>query len=259
MKTNFHTHYSRCRHAGGNAEDYVLSAIKSHLTQLGFSDHAPFPDFNFGMRMPFNELPDYLDDVNTLIGKYGAKITIRKGLEIEYLPEYYNYYEELMTTWGIEYLLLGEHYYKNSENQTANIFYTAATEQYPYYARSIAEGLRTGFFKAVAHPDLYMLNPVAWDDNCRKAADIIIDAAVATGTILEYNANGIRRGLQEFPDGTRYPYPHDAFWQMAAKAPVKVIIGSDCHSPEQVWDKSVELAYEKLHRFGITPVTELID
>lgn len=258
MRTNFHTHYSRCRHAGGSAEDYVRAAIKAHLSQLGFSDHAPFPEFDFGMRMPFGELQDYVNDIEILIKKYKDEIIVRKGLEIEYLPKYRDYYEELLHKWGIEYLLLGEHFYKNSFGQTANIFESPSTEQYIHYARTAAEGMKSGFFKIFAHPDIYMINSVGWDENCKKAADIIIDAAVAAGTILEYNANGIRRGLQEYPDGIRYPYPHDAFWQMAAAAPVKVIVGSDCHGPEQVWDQSVVLAHDKLHRFGIAPVTELI-
>ena len=65
-----------------------------------------------------------------------------------------------------------------------------STEEYVFYARTVVEGMKTGLFKALAHPDLYLLNPYAWDDNCKRAADLIIDTAVSTGTILEYNANG---------------------------------------------------------------------
>ena len=55
-KINFHTHTNRCRHADGIAADYVQSALSAGVTQLGFSDHAPFPDYDFGMRMPYCEL-----------------------------------------------------------------------------------------------------------------------------------------------------------------------------------------------------------
>lgn len=40
MKTNYHTHTTRCMHAVGDDEDYVRSAIKGGFQELGFSDHA---------------------------------------------------------------------------------------------------------------------------------------------------------------------------------------------------------------------------
>lgn len=259
IKNNFHTHCQRCRHALGQEEDYVKSALSSGLSQLGFSDHAPYlePEADFGRRMEFHELNDYLETVDTLTERYKDKIKIRKGLEIEYLPKYLSYYEELLTKWNVEYLLLGEHFYINAKGDYGNTYEIASTDEYIFYARTVTEGMKTGFFKAVAHPDLYLLNPYAWNDDCQKAADMIIDTAVNTGTILEYNANGFRRGLQFYPDGTRYPYPDDRFWLLAAKAPVKVIVSSDCHEPKYVWDDAMELAYEKLQALGICPIFDL--
>lgn len=259
IKTNFHTHCQRCKHALGCEEDYIKSALSSGLTKLGFSDHAPYPnpDADFGNRMDFHELNDYLETVDELSEKYKKKIVIRKGLEIEYLPKYRNYYEELLAKWNVEYLLLGEHFYINARGEYANTYEMTSTEEYVFYARTVVEGMKTGLFKTLAHPDLYLLNPYAWDDNCKRAADLIIDTAVSTGTILEYNANGFRRGLRPYPDGTRYPYPDDRFWHLAAKAPIKVIVSSDCHEPKYVWDDAMELAYEKLQALGIRPVMDL--
>ena len=53
MRTNFHTHTYRCKHAGGTEQDYVLAAINQEVSILGFSDHAPYPDDRFGLRMDF--------------------------------------------------------------------------------------------------------------------------------------------------------------------------------------------------------------
>lgn len=259
IKNNFHTHVQRCRHASGTEEDYIASALQSGLTQLGFSDHAPFPDIDFGRRMLYCELQDYLDAVDTMKTRYHGKLTIWKGLEIEYLPSYRGYYEELLTKRGLDYLLMGEHFYIDTNGQRANVYeISSSTKEYTAYARTVAEGMRTGFFKAVAHPDLYLLNPFAWNDDCRRAADLILDTAAATGTILEYNANGLRWEQRTYPDGVRPPYPHETFWQMAAETSVKVIVGSDCHNPAHLWDSAMEQAYRTLDRLGITPVTELM-
>lgn len=258
MKTNFHTHTSLCRHADGTAEDYVKSALSSGLAQLGFSEHAPYPDVDFGRRLLFSELEDYLEEVDALALNYQGDIRIHKGLEIEYLPKYRSYYEELLEKWGVEYLLMGEHFYINPQGEQANIYEaTSSTGQYLAYARTVAEGMKTGLFAAVAHPDLYMLNPFAWNDDCKRAADLIIDTATATDTILEYNANGLRWEQRTYPDGKRVPYPHEKFWEMAAQAPIRVIVGSDCHNPANIWDDAMEKAYANLKELGIHPVYQL--
>ena len=54
--------------------------------------------------------------------------------------------------------------------------------------------------------------------------------------MLEYNANGFRREKKFYPDGTRYQYPHPAFWEMVKGSGARVLVGSDCHNPSQVWD-----------------------
>lgn len=192
-KINFHTHTNRCRHADGIAADYVQSALSAGVTQLGFSDHAPFPDYDFGMRMPYCELSEYIEDINALTVQYRTDIILWKGLEIEYLPEYRDYYEALLTRSGMDYLLMGEHFYKNASGKTTNYTDALSTDEFPVYAQNVADGMKTGLFLAVAHPDIYMADNFVWDDNCKKAADIIIDTAVTTGTVLEYNANGFRQ------------------------------------------------------------------
>ena len=60
MKTNYHTHTTRCMHAVGSDEEYVLSAIKGGFQILGFSDHTPWKyrtSYIADMRMLPEELP----------------------------------------------------------------------------------------------------------------------------------------------------------------------------------------------------------
>ena len=73
MKTNYHTHTTRCMHATGDDEDYVLSAIKGGYRILGFSDHTPWKyrtDYVADMRMLPEELPGYVESLKTLREKY---------------------------------------------------------------------------------------------------------------------------------------------------------------------------------------------
>ena len=73
MKTNYHTHTERCNHAVGKDEDFVISAIKAHYDEIGFSDHSPWKyesDFVPRIRMRLEEFEDYYQSITNLKKKY---------------------------------------------------------------------------------------------------------------------------------------------------------------------------------------------
>lgn len=254
MKANYHTHTRRCRHAQGTERDYVEAAVRAGVGILGFSDHAPFPDFDFGLRMPYGELGPYLDAIDRLTGEFISDIILYKGLEIEYIPQYQSYYEGLLDREGLDYLLLGEHFYPDRYGIVRNIYHARSTADAVDYARAVVRGMETGLFCMVAHPDLFTLGQFDWDENWEDAADRMIDASLRTGAVLEFNANGLRRGIHDYPGGPRLMYPHPRFWEKAAKAGAPVIIGSDCHESGQVWDGCMPEARRILLEAGIVPL-----
>lgn len=254
MRVNYHTHTYRCKHAGGTEEDYTLAAIENDVKILGFSDHGPFPNVDYGLRMEYSELTDYIHEIDRLKEVYSDKITLYKGLEIEYFKKHINYYEDLLTKEGLDYLVLGQHQYILEDGTHKNIYFADNTEWYLEYANAISEALATGYFKILAHPDLCMKNSLPWDYNCDKTFDIILNSVSKYGTILEFNANGIRRGVSDYPDGKRYPYPHEKLWQRLKGTDIKVTVGSDCHNPKHIWDDAVDLSYKTLDDLQIAPV-----
>ena len=137
--------------------------------------------------------------------------------------------------------------YTLPNGQMKNIFFAEKTTDYIDYANAIEEAFSTGSFAALAHPDIMFINELAWDKNCTKACDIILSAAEKYDIPLEFNANGIRRGKSNYLDGNRYPYPHERFWGELKGSKQKVIIGSDSHVPEQIYDESFQTS-EKICR-----------
>lgn len=244
VKTNFHTHTKRCQHAGGEDIEYIQEAINAGFTILGFSDHAPYPDNRFGLRMNYSELDEYIQSMKKLRKQFQNQIQLRIGLEIEYDPQKLAYYEQLINEKGIDYLALGQHIYISDEGEYINTYFLKNTNQYIEYAKSIEQALATGYFAFVAHPDLMFLNNLEWDDNCEQASRIIIQAAKRYKIPLEFNANGLRRGIQEYMDGARYPYPHFKFWKIAAKNKISVLINSDAHQPSNINDEYVSNAHK---------------
>ena len=118
MKTNYHTHTTRCMHATGDDEDYVLSAIKGGYRILGFSDHTPWKyrtDYVADMRMLPEELPGYVESLKTLRKKYHDRIDIRIGLECEYFPQYIHWLKEQIKKYQLDYIIFGNHHYHTDE------------------------------------------------------------------------------------------------------------------------------------------------
>lgn len=257
MRTNFHTHTQRCCHASGSEENYVDAAIKSGVAILGFSDHAPFPDRDYGYRMQFEELPDYLRAIDESAERHRGKIRLYKGLETEYVWGYDDYYRQLLDVYGLDYLALGEHVYNSSGGDIKNIFFAKSSGDYVDYARAVCMAMDTGFFTFVAHPDVMFTNNIAFDDNCQRAMELIIDCAIKHDMILEFNANGYRKGVGTYDTGDRYPYPYDKFWELVSKTELRVTVGSDCHDPGQIFDEYMILAIEKAREYKLRLIDDI--
>lgn len=261
VKANYHTHTSHCGHADGLPFDYAESAVKNGLCKLGFSDHAPFSDRDYGYRMQYSELDTYCKEVLQAKQAFSDRIKIFNSLEIEFLPEYtknQNYYEYLLNVKKMDYLLCGEHFFRDRNNELHNITGIKKSSLAIDYALACRNAMHTGYFKILAHPDIFCINEAwGWNSDYEKAADIIIEGAAATGVLLEFNANGLRRGIKEYPDGVRFQYPHRRFWQKVKEAGLKAIVGSDAHSPDLIWDKAVTDSIAMLEEAGIERVTEL--
>lgn len=259
-KVNYHTHTKLCLHAEGMEQDYVLAALNAGLDVLGFSDHAPFPDDRLDLRMRYEELDGHLTRIAGLKSKYQNHLTILTGLEIEYLRDQKDYYEFLLKEKQLDYLLLGQHCFPASDGTVLNSFSISpatGTSGYKDYARSVREALETGYFRILAHPDLIFINDLPWDENCEEACDIIVSAARDTGTILELNANGIRKNIRNYQDMIRYPYPHPRFWERVSGTGLPVVINSDCHNPDFLWDSCMERARQLAQEWNLHLVDSL--
>ncbi|MCR4856185.1 MAG: histidinol-phosphatase [Erysipelotrichaceae bacterium] len=229
---NYHTHTSRCGHASGSDEEYVLAAIKAGYKVLGFSDHAPYQNFyRPRSHMHWEELDDYIRSVNTLKEKYKDQITIRLGLETEYYPEVHAEREELAKR--LDYMLLGQHFSALSLD-SVNYFKENSDEEILEYAQAVCDALDSGIFTYLCHPDVFMNHQTVFSESCQKAAHMIGRKCEETGTPAEINIRGVMKGLKHFPDGEQYWYPNKAFWRIMSQYDIKTVVGIDAHDPNDL-------------------------
>lgn len=233
MKTNYHTHTSRCMHATGTDEEYVLSALKGGYELLGFSDHTPWKyhtDYVADMRMLPDELPEYVESLRALREKYKDRIQIKIGLECEYFPEYMYWLKEQIKKYQLDYVIFGNHYYHTDEKFPYFGHHTDNRDMLDLYEESAIEGMETGLYNCLAHPDLFMRSYPEWDRHCTLAARHICRAAARLHIPLEYNIAFVP--YNEAHGTTSYPCPE--FWHIAAAEGCTAIIGVDAHHHEDL-------------------------
>lgn len=255
---NYHTHHYLCGHATGNVNDYVLEAIKHEFEEIGISDHGPIVAEAF-KRMTLSEFEDiYLKEIDEAILKYGEKIKIYKGLEIEFISYDLNHYRMLLEK--VDYLILGCHYFK--DEMILHNYYSSYTidtkEKLESYTSLIEKALDSGFFKIIAHPDQLVYSYKVIDEFAVDCIKRIIAAAIRNNVLLEFNAGGVRTtGHLNDKGETVYTLPNFDFWKLVSLSKAKVIVGSDCHKPEELADEAFYTAFELAKKYNLNIVKKL--
>lgn len=254
---NYHTHTPLCKHASGTIDEYVQAAIDAHFSLLGFSDHTPW-HYDSGyvptMRMLDSQLPLYVAGVREAQQKYKDKITIKLGLEAEYFPNHIEWLKQQVIDYDMDYLIFGCHFYPSDE-AGYSFFYDSGEDAVKAYVQAYKEGVESGLFSYVAHPDVFMRGYKKIDDLSIAAFKQICDIAIQHDIPLEYNLNGkafdMAKGIQT--------YPNDVFWEIAGQYKVKALVGFDAHHVKNIhdWVPYYHEGNEKLLHFGCKIVEKI--
>lgn len=270
-KTNYHTHIYLCKHAIGDINDYAEKAINLGYEELGISDHCPLTDELvrkiYSRRMTLEQYyQTYLPSLEENKLRYKDQLTILGALEAEYFEEMLDFYPKALK--DLDYLILGQHYFKYN-NRFISVYSQLSSEMVRTYCDTLCKAMDTGYFKIVAHPDLFCWGYPFWDDFCVEITNRIIESAIKNNVILEINANGIRNCENTFRYTTHpssknprkeehhYAYPNYEFFKLVAQSDALVIINDDSHDPEHLYDKYTIQAFEFAEDLGINVINSI--
>ena len=231
---NYHTHTTRCKHARGTEREYIEAAIHAGIQTLGFSDHVPCPFRDghvSGIRMDMTETKDYVKEIRTLAKEYEGQIEILVGFEAEYLPEYFEEQIALFDEIGIDYMIMGQHFLKSEQHGPYTGMPTTDEEFLIAYVDRVIEGMKTGRFMYLAHPDL--IHYVGDDAVYTREISRMCRAFKEMHIPLEINLLGLLENKH---------YPRERFWEIASEVGNEAIFGIDAHWVEQIGEMS---CYEK--------------
>ncbi|RHS92950.1 histidinol-phosphatase [Erysipelatoclostridium sp. AM42-17] len=281
-KTNYHCHTYRCGHATGNEEDMVVEAISHHYEELGFSDHIPLPHLRRqlikalpyalkdchsflsciqtmikngpSMRMPYKMKEEHQLQIKQLKIKY-PEIKIYQGYEAEYFLDYLPYYQQLLDNEEVDYLILGHHFHRYAIH---NCYYGRvylSDDMLLNYKNEVIQAIESNLFSYIAHPDLFMMGRIYFDDLCKEVSYEICMKAKQYNMPLEINGGGMRKGRRQVGDEMLYPYPNDHFFKIASQVGNKVILGIDAHCPQDINNEIYDQMLRYAKRFNL----EIID
>ena len=224
MIANYHTHTWRCKHANGEEREYIEQAIRAEIQILGFSDHTPYP-FPDGyvsfFRMAPSQAEDYFTTLLDLKREYAGEIDIRIGVEAEYYPAHFDALLRFLADYPCEYMIMGQHFIHNETDGVYSGNRTSEEAVLVQYVSQVLEGLSTGKFTYLAHPDL--LNWRGDEEIYDREMERLCRGAKALGIPLEINLLGLH--------DCRH-YPSLRFWQIAARVGNKTVLGCDAHQPD---------------------------
>lgn len=257
---NYHTHTYRCGHAIGTEYEMIQEAVHIGYQELGMSCHIPLPHYRKhllkslpsirswqglkscvgaflrngpSMRMPYKEKDEYLEKIE-YCKKHFHYIDIYKGFEAEYFEDYLDYYQHLLDSGEVDYLILGHHFNKHSIHDCYYGRKNLTKKDLLQYAQDLEKAMDTGLFTYIAHPDLFMMGYGKLDDISKEVITRICKKAKATHTPLELNAGGVRKGKVDMNGKKVYPYANKYFFQIASVIGNDIILGLDAHAPDQL-------------------------
>ena len=238
MFFSLHNHTYRCNHATGTEREYVENAIKAGYRVIGFSDHAPMPfenDYVSPFRMDFRQYDDYITVLSDLKREYAGQIEIRIGLEAEYYPKLFPRFLDRIKGTPIEYLILGQHFTHNELDGVRTADAQTSPELMTYYVDQLIEGIDTGVFTYVAHPDVFHL--IGHRDFYRNEMLRLCRHAMAASLPLEINFLGL---------WDQRHYPCSEYLEALGMTGCSAIYGCDAHSADKVYQPDTVMAAKQL-------------
>lgn len=237
-----HVHTARCRHAEGEAAEYVAAAVKRGVTILGFSDHLPLPEtFDSGYAMPREELPSYVADVlaarEQAAASGGPEVLL--GVESDWLPDHLDHVRELTEAFEFDFVVGSVHFLDGwaFDDPALRHRYDEwdPDELWARYFAELERAATSGLYDVMAHPDLVKKFCYAPTTDPREIYEAAAHAMAHSGVAAEVSTAGLRKPCREV-------YPAPRFLKALREAGVPVTVGSDAHAPSEVgyaWDRAL--------------------
>tara|TARA_Y100001960_G_scaffold333627_1_gene439784 strand:+ start:2498 stop:3289 length:792 start_codon:yes stop_codon:yes gene_type:complete len=253
---NLHSHTYRCKHASGDAVEYVSHALKTGVDTYGISDHTPLPGDRFNShRMAMSELDDYHRAIKEAQHAF-PDISVLAGLECEDFDDCRSFYEdEILGRRNFDYLIGAGHFTPLQGFWEDSYFGMTSAAKLRAYGDHLCAMMESPLYAFIAHPDVFGLSSGHWNENLKACSLDILAAAEVNETPLEINGGGFRKLAQKSGKETHPGFPLRQFWEAASDYRITVVCNSDAHHPADAM-ASIEECIHFAEELGLTIATD---
>ena len=248
------------------ARAYVDAAVANGMRTIGISEHAPLgPDVTWTLAL--DALPAYERELSGLAEEYADEIELLRGLEVDWWPAHGEWFERIgPSRW--DYLIGSVHFVTVDAgtlgvDDSPPIFEKGIRDVFGGDIRAACDAFfecerqaaSSGRFQILGHFDLikkfnrnarYFDTAESW---YREMAYTVVDAAAASGIIVEVNTAGLDKAAQEC-----YPAP----WLIArcVERGVRLTLNSDAHRSAEI-QRHFGTVLPELDRLGVRELWRL--
>ena len=244
MIVDYHVHTPYCGHAQGKMVEYIEAAIQAGITELGFSDHLGryylgriqkkrYWDWGISER----DLDRYFNEALELKELFADRITIRVGLEVDYIEGAEHLAERITARFPCDFLLGSIHCIPTIGWRHLAQYAKSSMDPEKVYALyfSIAKSaLESGLFQSLAHVDFvwrYIICPKTWQAKLADYISDVVSLANRLKTDIEINANGYLWSQANYDDDFN---PFNILLDAVGAQQAHITLGSDAHAPQLV-------------------------
>jgi histidinol-phosphatase (PHP family) len=250
IKVDGHIHTPFCPHGSDDTfEMYIERALSLNYSAITFTEHAPLPqgfedttpDKDSGMDP--SHLLEYFQTLDILKEKYKDKITIRSGLEVDYIAGFEKETAEFLNTYGprLDDSILSVHFLENEGKwdcldfspdvfQSMIAYYGSVDAIYERYYDTVIKSIRADLGpykpKRIGHMTLVkkfqQLYPASHAFS--EKTSLILKEIASRNLELDYNGAGLVKPY------CGEPYPPPEIIQQALSLGIKTVYGSDAHT-----------------------------
>ena len=239
---NLHNHstFSDGRHT---PEEIVLAAIEKNMLGIGFSDHS-YTDFDPSYCMLPERFADYHRTIDGLKEKYGEKIRVYKGIELDYYseadPRDFDYHIA-----SVHYIIANGNWYPidhRANLQTdcmRDVFGGDPVAMADRYFTMLCEHVERCRPTLVGHFDVITKFSLMPEDSAeyRSVAKNALKRILKACPYVEMNTGAISRGYRTVP------YPCDYLLETLQEHGGEVMLGADSHNKDNLifgFDEAVQ-------------------
>lgn len=238
---HIHTRYSDGR---AGVRDVIESAVARGFRRIAITDHMPLP-FENRYAMAMEELDLYREEIRRVRKDYADVIDVRMGLEMEYLPGFEAWTENIAakgwehTIGSVHGILVdGRHGMVNGmrtefERLLAALFNGDIRGLCTHYYKHLHRVVDSGLFTTVGHLDVlkkHNQDGIFFDETAAWYCGLVmetLDHIEASSMTVEINMSG-----RDHPTAAPYPSP----WIVAEciHRDIPLVLSSDAHRPENI-------------------------